>query len=72
MRKPRLLILDEALTGLDGETERAVAMAVKELARGGIGVLLIAHGVGPSLQMADRTFQISDGKAIEIGRTSQR
>lgn len=43
VRRPRLLVLDEATSGLDGESARGVRGAIKAMARGGVGVLAITH-----------------------------
>eukprot|EP00189_Rhodosorus_marinus_P003265 CAMPEP_0113968506 /NCGR_PEP_ID=MMETSP0011_2-20120614/9583_1 /TAXON_ID=101924 /ORGANISM="Rhodosorus marinus" /LENGTH=536 /DNA_ID=CAMNT_0000981627 /DNA_START=854 /DNA_END=2464 /DNA_ORIENTATION=- /assembly_acc=CAM_ASM_000156 len=59
MRNPSVLILDEALTGLDTETESRVAQALKSLSMSDLGILMIAHGNGCSVQIADRVVNIS-------------
>ncbi len=41
--EPRLLILDEATSGLDGESAREVRDTVGRLGRRGVGVLVITH-----------------------------
>lgn len=43
VRKPQLLILDEATSGLDGESAKVVRDMVGRLEREGIGVLVVAH-----------------------------
>ena len=43
MRNPQLLILDEATSGLDGESAQVVRDTVSRLDREGIGVLVVAH-----------------------------
>jgi len=61
MRNPSLLILDEALTGLDTETESRVARTLKSLSTTDLGILMISHGNGCSIQIADRMVNISSG-----------
>lgn len=43
VRKPQLLILDEATSGLDGESAKVVRDMVVRLEQEGIGVLVVAH-----------------------------
>lgn len=43
VRNPQLLILDEATSGLDGESAQVVRDMVGRLEREGIGVLVVAH-----------------------------
>lgn len=64
LHRPRLLILDEATTGLDPETERAICAHVRELAeRTGLTVLAVSHQ--PAWQQAaHRVYRIEDGQAV--------
>ena len=60
----KLLILDEATTALDPESEAFVLAAIEAL-RGRATVLAISHQ--PALTgVADRIYRISDGKCTEI------
>lgn len=43
VREPKLLVLDEATSGLDGETARGVRDTVRGLAARGVGALVITH-----------------------------
>jgi ATP-binding cassette subfamily B (MDR/TAP) protein 1 len=43
VRKPQLLILDEATSGLDGQSAKVVRDLVGRLEREGIGVVIVAH-----------------------------
>lgn len=68
--KPKLLILDEATTGLDPETESQICSDIQGLCRGhGLTVLAVSHQ--PAWQtVADRVYRISDGSAQEVGGAS--
>ena len=58
--RPRLLILDEATTALDPETEREVCETMVEL-RGETTILAISHQ--PAIQeVSDRIYLVSDGR----------
>lgn len=43
VRRPKLLVLDEATSGLDGESAEGVRDAIATMARQGMGVLAITH-----------------------------
>jgi ATP-binding cassette subfamily C protein len=61
LRRPRLLILDEATAALDPETESAVWQTIEAL-RGRTTVVAISHQ--PALVgVADRVYRIEDGTA---------
>jgi zinc/manganese transport system ATP-binding protein len=71
VRRPRLLLLDEPLDGLDLPNQAAVAGLVSRLSReSGMGVLLVAHDVNPLLPYLDRVIYLAGGRATE-GEVSQ-
>lgn len=63
-KRPRLLVLDEATSHLDVETERAVNAAIGSL---GITLVLVAHRP-QTIAMADRVIEVRDGRAVEVPR----
>ncbi|HEX6010241.1 MAG TPA: ABC transporter ATP-binding protein [Geminicoccaceae bacterium] len=66
LHQPRLLILDEATTGLDLETERAICAHVRELCgRTGLTVLAVSHQ--PAWQQAAHlVYRIEHGRAVPV------
>ena len=62
---PKVLILDEATSSLDNETEKAVMDAVHNLAKD-ITIILIAHRLN-TVKNCDIIFKIDKGKIIEKG-----
>lgn len=67
VRKPRVLVLDEATAALDSESEAAVAGAISAAAsKHGLAVLVIAHRLS-SLRRADRIAVLADGRITETG-----
>jgi ATP-binding cassette subfamily C protein len=61
LRRPRLLILDEATTGLDIETEEAICKVVMEIARStNVTVLAISHHAIWA-EIADLVFTVGNG-----------
>jgi ATP-binding cassette subfamily C protein len=69
LRKPRLLILDEATSSLDSQNERVIQDATEGL-RGQIAMLLIAHRLS-SVRQADMIYVLEAGRVIETGNWDQ-
>jgi ABC-type multidrug transport system fused ATPase/permease subunit len=63
--KPKLLVLDEATSSLDGQSESDISDSINEM-RGEITVLLIAHRLS-TVQNADKVVYMEEGKIICIG-----
>jgi ATP-binding cassette subfamily B protein len=62
---PRLLILDEATSSVDTETEREIQAALENLVKGRT-TLAIAHRLS-TLRRADRLVVLERGRIVEIG-----
>ncbi len=68
--KPRLLILDEPNSNLDGEGERALKTAIENAKRLGITCIVIAHK--PSLvTIMNRIMMVRDGMVEAFGPTDE-
>jgi ATP-binding cassette subfamily B protein len=63
---PRILILDEATSSVDAETEADIQQALDNLVRGRT-TLVIAHRLS-TLRQADRIVVVENGRIAEIGR----
>jgi len=65
LRDPAILILDEATSSLDSESEQLVQQALDGLMRGRTSVI-IAHRLS-TVRRADRIYVIDSGQVIETG-----
>ena len=66
---PRILILDEATSSIDTNTEILVQEGIEQLLKGRTS-FVIAHRLS-TIQKADRIFVIDDGRIIEEGNAAQ-
>ena len=66
MSQPRYLLLDEPSLGLAPIVVRQVLTAVADIAKGGIGVLLVEQNVAHALKLADFAYVLEQSRvAIE-------
>jgi len=65
LRRPPVLILDDAMSSIDGETEALVLAALRER-RGRSTTLLIAHRLS-TVAHADRVIVLDHGRIIQAG-----
>ena len=63
--KPSILVLDEATSSIDTESEELIQKATDELTKGRTSIV-IAHRLS-TIQKADRILVMEDGKIIEQG-----
>ncbi|KAB8302969.1 hypothetical protein EYC80_006282 [Monilinia laxa] len=67
VRKPKLLILDEATSGLDGGSAEVVRETVQRLKkREGMATLVVSHTVG-MMKIAERVVVMEEGKIVDSG-----
>jgi subfamily B ATP-binding cassette protein MsbA len=69
LKDPRVLILDEATSSLDNESEAAIQAALEQLMRGRT-VLVIAHRLS-TVERADRIVVLDHGQIVEEGAHAQ-
>jgi ATP-binding cassette, subfamily C, bacterial len=66
LRRPALLILDEATSSLDSENERKIQHAIESL-HGRTTILVITHRLS-TIREADVIHVVEDGRLVESGR----
>ena len=71
IHEPKLLMLDEPLTGLDAAASRLVKDMIRERVEGGAAVILTTHILEVAERMADRIGIIKDGKLMIEGRLDE-
>ncbi len=62
---PKLLVLDEATSSLDAETELAISNAIQQL-RGSMSIVMIAHRLS-TVRNADIVVYLSNGRIEAVG-----
>jgi ATP-binding cassette subfamily C protein len=65
LKKPQVLILDEATSSLDNENESKIRQAIESL-REKLTIIVIAHRLSTVLQ-SDRVFVVENGTIVETG-----
>lgn len=66
VRRPSLLILDEATSSLDSENEERIQAAIERL-QGEMTILIISHRLS-AVRQADVIYVLEDGRVAESGR----
>ena len=69
--RPRLLLLDEITSALDPELVGEVLAIVRELAAGGMTILMATHEMGFAKQVADTVCFLDGGRVLESGPPGQ-
>jgi len=62
---PQVMLFDEATSALDPELVGEVLDVMKQLARGGMTMLVVTHEMGFAREVADRVILIDEGVVVE-------
>jgi polar amino acid transport system ATP-binding protein len=69
--QPELMLLDEVTSALDPELVAEVLNVIRELADGGMTMLIATHEMGFARDIADRICFLDDGRILEEGTPEQ-
>jgi glutamate transport system ATP-binding protein len=64
---PKLMLFDEPTSALDPEMIREVLDVMRELARGGMTMVVVTHEMGFAREVCDRIVFIDAGRIVEEG-----
>jgi len=65
IKKPKLIVFDEATSSLDSETEKDIQASIRQVAKG-ISTLIIAHRLSTVID-ADEILVLAKGEIVERG-----
>jgi polar amino acid transport system ATP-binding protein len=65
--QPRLMLLDEVTSALDPELVGEVLTLIRELASGGMTMVIATHEMGFAMDIADRVLFLDEGRIVEEG-----
>ncbi len=65
--KPKVMLFDEPTSALDPEMIGEVLDTMKDLARGGMTMIVVTHEMGFAREVADRVVFMADGQIVEVG-----
>ena len=65
--RPQLMLLDEVTSALDPELVAEVLNVIRELAEGGMTMLIATHEMGFARDIANRVCFLDDGRILEQG-----
>ncbi len=69
--EPRVVLLDEPMTGLDPVARSEVGRIVAELPRRGVGVLVSSHVLHELEALVDRVVFVHEGRLLAVGRVDE-
>ena len=64
---PKVMLFDEPTSALDPEMINEVLDTMKDLARGGMTMIVVTHEMGFAREVADRVVFMADGQIVEVG-----
>lgn len=68
LHKPKVILVDEPLVGLDPHTARLVKQVFREQAQGGTSIFMSTHVLSVAEDFADRIGIMLQGKIVALGR----
>lgn len=71
MMEPEVMLFDEPTSALDPEMVGEVLEVMKELARGGMTMVVVTHEMGFAREVGNRVLFMADGKLVEEGTPAE-
>jgi ABC-2 type transport system ATP-binding protein len=71
LHKPRVIMVDEPLVGLDPHTARLVKQVFREQARSGTSIFMSTHVLSVAEDFADRIGIMIQGKIVALGKMDE-
>jgi ABC-2 type transport system ATP-binding protein len=68
LHKPKVILVDEPLVGLDPHTARLVKQVFRDQARSGTSIFMSTHVLSVAEDFADRIGIMSQGKVVALGK----
>jgi ABC-type polar amino acid transport system ATPase subunit len=69
--EPKLMLFDEPTSALDPEMISEVLRVMRDLAKGGMTMLVVTHEMGFAREVADEVVFMDKGKIVERAETKQ-
>jgi ABC-type polar amino acid transport system ATPase subunit len=69
--EPKLMLFDEPTSALDPEMISEVLRVMRDLAKGGMTMLVVTHEMGFAREVADEVIFMDKGKIVERAETKQ-
>ena len=71
MMEPEVMLFDEPTSALDPEMVGEVLEVMKELAHGGMTMVVVTHEMGFAREVGNRVLFMADGKLVEQGTPAE-
>ena len=68
---PEVILFDEPTSAIDPEMRVEVLKVMKELAEGGMTMIMVTHEIEFAKEAADRVMFLADGEVLEMGPSEQ-
>lgn len=68
---PEVILFDEPTSAIDPEMRVEVLKVMKELAEGGMTMIMVTHEIQFAKEAADRVMFLADGEVLEMGQSEQ-
>ncbi|WP_298041640.1 amino acid ABC transporter ATP-binding protein [uncultured Microbacterium sp.] len=68
---PEIMLFDEATSALDPEMVGEVLQVIRDLAEGGMTMVLVTHEMGFAREVSDRTVFMDGGVVVEAGAPAE-